>query len=203
MDLDAEWSDSEMDDVCGEIPDRMKLLVFLIDVSGSMDGTTIGSVNSIMEELVEDMGKDKSHKCIAVAAFGEDVAWNGDKPQEPEQFGGWTRLHATNFSNMGKVFSELADRLSRKDWCQEGTNGIEGVFVMFSDGLATDKYETGLEELKKNPVFQQGTRLAVNFSEIYDGNVLLDFAGKKENVLNMKINEISKTEKRILDAVTG
>jgi hypothetical protein len=41
----------------------------------------------------------------------------------------------------------------------------------------------------------------VNFSEIYDEEVLLDFAGDRTRILNMKSNEIGKAEKKILSVI--
>jgi hypothetical protein len=136
-----------------------------------------------------------------VVSFGETVNWMPNEVVALENFSGWKRLHASNLSNMGEAFGQLGERLSRQNWCPTGQNGIEGVFVLFSDGLATDHYETGMEKLKKSPIFSNGIRLAVNFSEIYDEEVLLDFAGDRTRILNMKSNEIGKAEKKILSVI--
>lgn len=55
--------------------------------------------------------------------------------------------------------------------------------------------------MKKNPIFQNGEKLAVNFSDKIDMSVLKDFTGKEENVLHLKSNEIGKAEKKILSVI--
>ena len=201
MDLDGGWDENMFDDVLGDNPDIMKLVVFLIDSSGSMEGTVIGTINSVMEEVLSEMEKDKSHKCISIVRFGEGVQWNAAKPQTIEEVGGWSRIQASNLSNMGEAFKQLGEKLEQKDWCPSGQKGIKGVFVLFSDGMATDHYEDGMAVLKKSGIFQKGKKLAVNFSERYDRDVLLDFAEKDENILNAKSSEIGKAEKKVISVI--
>lgn len=202
MNLDSsDWDESMFEDVFGDVADVMGLVVFLIDSSGSMDGTVIGSVNSIMEELLAEMERDKGHRQMAVVSFGEEVTWMNQKPQTVEEFGSWRRIHAGALSNMGEAFTQLARRLGEPGWCTSGRNGISGKFILFSDGLATDRCEEGLERLLAQPVFRDGERLAVNLSEKKDMGVLKGFAGKEENVLHLKSSEIGKAEKRILSVI--
>lgn len=202
MNLDSsEWDESMFDDVLGDIPDFMKLVVFLIDSSGSMEGTVIGSVNSIMEEVLAELETDKGHKRIAVITFGQEVSWVSEDPQTVEEFGGWRRIYGSELSNMGEAFKQLGQKLAVPDWCPQGKNGTTGKFILFSDGLATDRYEDGMKVLKEAQIFNDGERLAVNLSDRIDMDVLKDFAGSEEKVLHLRSNEIGKAEKQILSVI--
>ena len=67
MKLDGEdWDESMFEDVFGDTAEYVKLVVFLVDSSGSMEGTIIGSVNSIMEEVLSELERDKGHKRLVV-----------------------------------------------------------------------------------------------------------------------------------------
>ena len=200
MNLDGSgWDESMFDDVLGEVAEKVRLLVFIVDCSGSMEGTTIGSVNSIMEEVLSDLEKDKDYKRIAVLTYGKEVTWMCEPPVEFKDYGGWQRLHVSALSHLGDAVRELGKKLRQKEWCPSGKNGTEGVFVLFSDGMATDQCEDGLKFLQESPIFRNGKRIAVNFSEFRDMDVLTAFTGNRENVLNLKSNEKSKAQKRILE----
>lgn len=203
MNLDgADW-EGGFDDVLGEVPEYVKLLVILVDCSGSLEGTLIGSVNSLMEEILADLERASGDRRIIVATYGDSVSWSSSAPQTLEDFGGWRRVHAGGMSNLGEALKQLSVKLKDKDWYPKGTIGTKEVFLLFSDGMATDHYEDGMELLKKNEVFKRGIRLAVNFSELSDTKVLEDFAGGSGGVLNLKRNEITKAQKRIVDVVNG
>lgn len=203
MNLDgADWED-ELDDIFGDVAEYVRVMVVLVDCSGSLDGTVIGSVNSLMEEVLADLERVSGECRIVVITYGDKVTWSSGSPKKLENFGGWKRLHAEGFSNLGEALKQLADKLKKKDWYPKGTIDTKEVFVLFSDGMATDRYETGMELIKKSDVFQRAARLAVNFSELSDIKVLEDFAGKNGCVLNLKRNEITKAQKQIIAAING
>lgn len=204
MKLDGEdWDESMFEDVFGDTAEYVKLVVFLVDSSGSMEGTIIGSVNSIMEEVLSELERDKGHKRLVVIEFGEEVTWMNSNPKTVEEFGSWKRIHGGTLSNMGEALKQLSEKLKDPNWCPKGRKGVSGRFILFSDGLATDRYEEGMELLKSQEVFQKGERLAVNLSDKMDKSVLEDFTGKTENVLCIKSSEIGKAEKKILSVITN
>lgn len=203
MSLDgADW-EGGFDDVFGDVPEYVKLLVVLVDCSGSLEGTVIGSVNSLMEEVLADLERSFGDRRIVVVTYGDSVDWSSEEPQRLEDFGGWKRLHAGGFSNLGEALKQLSTKLKNESWYPRGTKGTTEVFVLFSDGMATDSYNEGLELLKQCEVFRRATRLAVNFSELSDRETLEDFAGKKEWVLDLKRSEITNAQKQIVAAVNG
>lgn len=200
MNMDGSGWDADMfDDIFGDVPDKVALAVFLIDRSGSMDGTVLGTVNSILEEVLADLSRNEIK--IAIAQIDQCVAWNASYPVEAREYRNWDRIQAGDLSNMGEAFMQLGKKLEDRTWCPVGKHGIEGTFILFSDGMATDHYESGLNYLKSNKIFQDGKKLAVNFSVKKDIGVLLDFAGSQNNFVDAGNKDIRKITKHILSLI--
>ena len=89
-------------------------IFFMIDVSGSMKGTKIGSLNSTMEELLPSLigvGEASTDVKIAIMKFSTDVEWVTPEPVKIEEYQYWNRLEADGLTFMGDAFLEL-DRKS-------------------------------------------------------------------------------------------
>ena len=125
MNMDGSgWDESMFDDITGDKPEIIKRVTFLIDRSGSMDGTTIGTINTVMEELLSEL--DRNDIRIAVAELDEQVEWKTDAPITISQFGAWERTRSGSFSSLGRAFSQLASRLNSAAWQEQGPEGAEG-----------------------------------------------------------------------------
>ena len=75
-------------------------IFFMIDVSGSMKGTKIGSLNSTMEELLPSLigvGEASTDVKIAIMKFSTDVEWVTPEPVKIEEYQYWNRLEADGF----------------------------------------------------------------------------------------------------------
>lgn len=91
-------------------------IFFLIDVSGSMKGTKIGSLNGTMEELLPSLigvGEASTDVKIAIMKFSTDVEWVTPEPVRIEEYQYWNRLEAEGLTFMGDAFLELSRKLSR------------------------------------------------------------------------------------------
>lgn len=76
----------------------------MIDVSGSMKGTKIGSLNSTMEELLPSLigvGEASTDVKIAIMKFSTDVEWVTPEPVKIEEYQYWNRLEADGLTFMG------------------------------------------------------------------------------------------------------
>ncbi|GEM_PF-4329373 len=200
MDLENNtWNEGLLDDIFGTGDEKTRLAVFMLDCSGSMEGTIIGAVNSIMEELLEELCHRKDDAYVFVAEFGGKSSFSSDRALSLKSFSNWQRVKTAGFTQMGRMFREMADLLISGSFCPSGKGGIAASFILFSDGLATDDIDEGLKMLKRSGLFRNARRLAVNFSEFWDKELLQDFAGGAENVLNLKANEANKAKRKIQD----
>jgi hypothetical protein len=119
--------------------ERNVYLVFMIDTSGSMDGTKIGSVNSVFEELtleLKSMVEEYPGLRIKIAAleFSTGARWiTGDGPLPVEQFQ-WKHIEAGGFTDTGAAFNLLDKTLSAETSPGDESGKTEIVLLLLTDG---------------------------------------------------------------------
>jgi len=171
-----------------EIPRRTMVLFFVIDTSGSMDGSKIGAVNTAIEEVipsireVSDENADAQIK-IAALEFSSGATWiTKSGPVEADQFR-WNYLEAAGVTDLGAACKTLNDKLSTKEFMQEATGSFAPAIFLLSDGDPTDDWEKGLETLKQNNWFKAAVKVAIAIGEDANKSVLKAFTGSMEAVL--------------------
>jgi uncharacterized protein YegL len=178
-------SDGIYDQVKG-ITRRQMALFFLVDTSGSMDGTKIGAVNTAIREVVPDLadigGADIDLK-IAVLEFSIGCRWqNPAGPVSVDDFY-WTNLSAEGGTDMGAAFRELNDKLSRNSFLKAPSASVAPVILLLSDGQPGDDYQSALGELKNNNWFKSAVKVAIAIGNDADEEVLAEFTGNSETVI--------------------
>ena len=137
----------------GALASRPLHFFWIIDCSGSMQGTKIGTVNNAVMETLPDMRKSAAENpnaqlLIRVMKFSDDAQWITPNAVEVENFS-WTDLEADGgMTNMGEVFELLTRELTMPPMPQRA---LPPVIVMLSDGQATDSYRKPLEKLLSMP----------------------------------------------------
>jgi uncharacterized protein YegL len=171
-----------------EIPRRTMVLFFVIDTSGSMDGSKIGAVNTAIEEVipaikeVSDENADAEIK-IAALEFSSGARWittNG--PVEADQFR-WNYLNAEGVTDFGAACKALNSKLSTKAFMKEATGSFAPAIFLLSDGEPTDEWTRELEALKQNNWFKAAVKVAIAIGDDANKDVLKEFTGNKEAVL--------------------
>jgi len=178
-------SDAIYGDIEGIIRRRMTLF-FLIDTSGSMEGTKIGTVNTAIRDLVPelaDIGGADIDLRIAVLEFSTGCRWqHPEGPVAVEDFL-WNNLSTGGSTNMGAAFRELNERLSRSSFLKAPSASVAPVLLLFSDGQPTDEYAGGLETLRNNNWFKTAVKAALAIGSDADQAMLAEFTGTSETVL--------------------
>lgn len=158
-------------------------IFFLIDTSGSMSGTKIGTVNSTMEELLPELigvGGAETDVSIAVMQFSTDCKWITSEPKRVEEYQQWRRLDANGLTALGAACKELSSKLSRSAFMSKPSLSYAPVIFLMSDGAPTDDFRAGLNVLKKNNWFKYGLKIAVGIGSGPDMDVLREFTGCDE-----------------------
>ena len=164
-------------------------IFFLIDVSGSMKGTKIGSLNGTMEELLPSLigvGEASTDVKIAIMKFSTDVEWVTPEPVRIEEYQYWNRLEAEGLTFMGDAFMELSRKLSRSTFLNSPSLSFAPVIFLFSDGSPNDDWKKGLETLKQNKWFQHGLKIALGIGSKVNMEVLRAFTGNDELAVQAK-----------------
>ncbi len=192
---DLDWGDDEVKEVQGQEieeedfldtmePSRKSMTIFfLIDTSGSMSGTKIGTVNGTMEELLPELigiGGAETDISIAVMKFDSKCEWITTSPVRVEEYQQWPRLSAGGTTVMGEAFKQLSAKLSRSAFMNKPSLSYAPVIFVMTDGSPTDDWKTGLNTLKKNNWYKYGLKIAVGIGSAPNMSVLREFTGCEE-----------------------
>ena len=164
-------------------------IFFLIDVSGSMKGTKIGSLNSTMEELLPSLigvGEASTDVKIAVMKFSTQVEWVTPEPVRIEEYQFWNRLEAEGLTFMGDAFMELSRKLSRSAFLSSPSLSFAPVIFLLSDGSPNDDWKKGLKTLQENRWFQYGLKIALGIGSQVNMDVLREFTGNDDLAVQAK-----------------
>ena len=176
------------DDVV-EVARRTMVLFFVVDTSGSMAGSKIGTLNPAIEDVIPEI-KDISENNadaqikIAVLEFSDGAKWITPKPVPAEDFH-WDYLNASGLTDFGDACSCLNEKLSRNAFMSEITGSFAPAIFLLSDGEPTDDFIDRLDDLWKNNWFRKAIKVAVAIGDDANTEVLADFTGDSEAVLSV------------------
>lgn len=181
------------DDVEG-IVKRQMVLFFVVDTSGSMQGTKIGAVNEAIEEVLpvlpEVGGSDVDLK-VACLTFSSGCQWIYPTPLAAESFK-WNRLQADGVTDLGEACRELSEKMSRHEFLSAPSASVAPVIFLMSDGEPTDDFESGLNKLKQNRWFKYAIKVAVAIGDDANKETLAKFTGNVEAVITVHTPEALK-----------
>lgn len=180
---------NELQNVEG-IKKRTATVFFIIDKSGSMGGTKIGSVNHAMGEsipemckLVEDSADAKLN--IAVLTFANEATWITPTPLDINEFH-WNNIDVESTTNFGVALKSLGEKLNRSTgFMKEASESFAPAFILMSDGQPTDNYKSYLDKLNNNGWFKNGTKTAIAIGNDADKQMLAEFTGNIESVIEV------------------
>ncbi len=191
-------------------PRREMLLFFLIDKSGSMGGSKIGSVNDAIENVLpmiaelSDNNTDAEIK-VAVLEFSNTTNWLYDEPKLANEFI-WQKVQAGGMTSLGEACVELSKKLSRTNGyvvkSETGSGYYAPALILLSDGGPTDNFEAGIKTLQSNMWFKNAIKIAVAIGDDADESILERFTGSKEAVVRVKNIEALKTMIKVI-AITS
>ena len=160
-------------------PRRVMTLFYLVDTSGSMSGSKIGTVNGAMEECQELLkevaqANDDAEIKVAIMEFSSGCSWV------------WNDLQAGGITDFGGALLELDKKLSRNEFLKSQTGAYAPVILLLSDGGPTDDWETALAQIKKNNWFKSAIKIAIDIESGSERSVLEAFTGNSEAILDAK-----------------
>lgn len=189
------------------VPRRKMTLFFLIDKSGSMCGSKIGSVNSSIEEVLPMIGEISNENPdaeinVAALEFSTGVQWKYSEPIDANDFK-WQDVQAEGLTALGAACEELNRKLSRNGGFMSSPSGCYApAIILLSDGGPTDNYAVGLAALQNNAWFKNAIKVAIAIGDDADKNVLKEFTGNMEAVITVHNIDALKAMIRII-AVTS
>ena len=168
----------------GELASRPLHFFWIVDCSGSMYGEKIGTVNHAIQSTIPEMvaaaeNNPNAQLMIRTLQFSTGASWVTSSPVNVEDFA-WDDLEAGGVTDLGKAFELLSAQLTIPPMSDRA---LPPVLVLLSDGQPTDDYKKALDELKKLPWGRKAVKIAISIGQDADDNVLEEFTGNKELVL--------------------
>ncbi len=176
-----------------EVARRTMTLFFVVDASGSMDGSKMGTLNAAVEEVIPEIRKISGENAdaaikIAVLEFSSGARWITPAPMDAEDFT-WSFLNADGLTDLGEACKQLDEKLSRKAFMSDVAGSFAPAIFLLSDGEPTDDYKPQLSKLWQNNWFKKAIKVAVAIGEDANRDVLGEFTGNKEAVLTVHTPE--------------
>jgi len=170
---------------------RQMVLFFIVDTSGSMEGTKIGAVNTAIREVIPELkgigGSDVDLK-IACLKFSSGCSWMHTSPVPVENFQ-WNNLSAEGVTDFGAACKELSDKMAKEKFLSAPSASVAPAIFLMSDGEPTDDYKNGLAELQKNNWYKYAIKVAVAIGDDANIDVLKEFTGNIEAVITVHTPE--------------
>lgn len=171
------------------------IVIPIIDVSGSMAGEKIATLNDVFAELpaqLMDINNELFDTKILIAAmeFSTGAKWfslKDGKPRDVESFR-WIDMRASGLSDLGAAFKLLNEKLEFEEnggWMKR-RGGLAPIIILVSGGDPTDNYKATLNELKKKWWFNAALKFAVAVDGA-DKSVLAEFTGNYEAIIDTNI----------------
>ena len=187
-----------------EAPRKELHVFYVLDTSGSMEGTRISALNHAMEECTEALATlaksngDAKLK-IAVMEFNTEAHWvTSNGPEDMEDFE-WEYLKCGGLTAIGDALTELNKKLSRHEYLKSMTGALMPVIIFMTDGYATDEYGEALEEIRQNKWFKKGTKIGFAIGDDADLKMISEIVGNSEAVIRTTDLELFK---RLMKFVT-
>lgn len=166
---------------------RQMVLFFVIDTSGSMQGSKIGAVNTAIREVLPELkdagGSDVDLK-VACLTFSSGCQWMYPTPIASESFQ-WNQVEADGVTDLGEACRELSKKLSKNEFLKAPSGSVAPAIFLMSDGEPTDDFESGLAQLKQNNWFKYAIKVAVAIGDDANKDVLAKFTGNIEAVVTV------------------
>jgi len=164
----------------------------IIDVSDSMQGNKIGSVNDAINNMIfrlkrVKMAKDITPKVVSLT-YSDEVNWSTPFPVDVTSFTYSDPAVHGKASNIGKVLDELDAKLKRQAEASVSAE-TKTTIIFFTDGLITDDWVESLDKIKSNETFQKANKIAVTFGDelsvdIAKENLSVLLGGEKNIVID-------------------
>jgi uncharacterized protein YegL len=184
---------------------RQMVLFFMVDTSGSMEGTKIGAVNTAIKEVLpelNDIGGSDVELKIACLKFSSGFEWMHTAPVPVENFT-WNQIGADGVTDLGAACKELSKKLDKNAFLNAPSASVAPAIFLMSDGEPTDDFDGGLNALKQNSWFKYAIKVAVAIGDDANVDELAKFTGNREAVIKVHTPEALKKMIRFVSVTSS
>lgn len=181
-----------MPSVNGSVLKKVLPIIYVVDVSGSMIGDKIATVNEAMHEsmnVLREVSEDNADAEIKVGVlkFSSGAQWVTKTGLVSLEDFYWNDLQAAGVTDLGMALNELNEKMSRSSFLVSETGFCLPVFIFMSDGEPTDNWKKAFDNIiSTNRWFKEGRKIAIAIGDDTDMDVLKDLVGTVEAVIKPK-----------------
>ena len=187
----------DVSNIVTSLKKRAMIVIFVIDISGSMKGARIGAVNDAIRNVLPELkkrekGNTSAEIKVAILEFSTNAHWRTLIPEPVSTFQFTDITDVYGGTNYGKVFEKLNEKLSADQFMSSTAGAYTPLIVFMTDGKPSDMglYRETLDELKQNKWFRYSTRVGIAIEEgaLSDDckRVLTEFTDNEKNVYEAK-----------------
>ena len=155
-------------------------IILLLDISGSMYGEKINTLNSAVQEMLETFVEEErreSEFLVSVITFGKEVKLQ--LPYTKASKVQWVDLCADGMTPMGTALRMAKAMIEEKGLLPSPC--YKPIVVLVSDGQPTDKWDDALKDFVEQGRSSKCDRLAVAIGDDADEAILATFLTGTEN----------------------
>lgn len=170
------------DEIGGAVSKRDLKIYWLVDVSQSMGGEKIATVNRAIKACIQplrDAAEDnpEAKMFVRVMKFSMGAGWHTGETSIDDFV--WYDLETSGYTDTGAALRLMGNELTME---KMGNRALPPVIILMSDGEATDDYEGGLKALLDQRWGQKAVRIAIAIGNDANVNELSKFCSNpKEN----------------------
>jgi uncharacterized protein YegL len=157
------------EEIGGAVSKRELKIYWLVDISGSMVGEKIATVNRAIRAVIPELqdSSDENPEVqmnVRAMKFSNGAQWHTNETKIADFK--WHDLDVEGVTDTGAAMKLMAKELTSE---KMGQRAIPPVLILMSDGEATDDYDGGLNELLGQKWATKSVRLAIAIGS--DANV--------------------------------
>jgi uncharacterized protein YegL len=179
-------------------------VLLLLDVSGSMSGSKLDSLNQAVEEMIRDFGKEESTKAeihLGIITFGGDAKLHTDLM--PAKNINWKNMVATGMTPLGGALDIAKEIIEDKE--KITSRAYRPSVILVSDGAPNDNgWENKMNSFINDGRSSKCDRWSLAIGEDADEGMLKKFINDPEKKLfkGEEAGDISKFFKFITMSMT-
>jgi len=158
-------------------------VILLLDVSGSMHGDPINSLNQSLKEMISTFADEEDVRAeinVAVITFGGEAKLH--TPYRPARAIEWTDMSATGYTPLGGAL-DIAKNMIEDKTLISG-RAYRPTVVLVSDGAPNDSgWESKMDDFINNGRSKKADRMALAIGSGADENMLKRFLNDPEKVV--------------------
>ena len=162
-------------------------LIFVVDVSGSMSGTRLDSVNTQIQSFLNN--QKQLHRpdylvMVNILQFNTGSEWMYPELIKIDEFQ-YISLHAGGLSNLGAALIELNKKFTREEFIKYNSRICNPCVFFITDGEAIDSWQEPLALINQNKWYQNSIKIAFLFGDNANEDTMAKIVGNKEAILKM------------------